>query len=114
MPGTTGTLTWEREGDAQASVAFRISESALTLCYHDQQVGELRDIEQHVVDNSSGVRRIAHLFSAPARTVAGEARYCISAEAYFSVGIVTVSPMRAKAKMRGEERADARTSSASD
>jgi hypothetical protein len=55
-PGASGTLTWEREGDAQASVAFRVGEGALTLCYRDQHAAEPRDVEQHVALSSAPAR----------------------------------------------------------
>jgi hypothetical protein len=51
-PGGSGTLIWERERDARASVAFRIDEGALILCYHDQHAAEHRDVEQHVALSS--------------------------------------------------------------
>jgi ribosomal protein L37AE/L43A len=54
--GGFGTLTWGREGDAQASVAFRVAKGALTLCYHDQHAAEPRDVEQHVALSSVSAR----------------------------------------------------------
>jgi hypothetical protein len=50
-PGATGTLTWERDGDA-ACVAFRADKAALILSYHDQYNAEPRDVEQHIALSS--------------------------------------------------------------
>ena len=55
-----------------------------------------------------------HTSSVLVRNVAVAFPRSISAEAYTAVGTVTVSLMRASAKMRGEERADAPISFARD
>jgi hypothetical protein len=47
-PGASGTLTWERDGDAQASIAFRADAEALILCYHVEHPAAPREIEQRV------------------------------------------------------------------
>jgi hypothetical protein len=47
-PGASGTLTWDRGGDAEASVAFCTESTALILCFHDQCAAEPRDVEQYV------------------------------------------------------------------
>ncbi|MFY9838788.1 MAG: hypothetical protein WAK55_20390 [Xanthobacteraceae bacterium] len=51
-PGASGTLMWERDGNAQASAAFRVHDGVLTLCYHDQRATEPRDVEQRVALSS--------------------------------------------------------------
>jgi hypothetical protein len=51
-PGATGTLTWERDGDVVASVAFRMDKDALVLCHYTQHAAEPRGVEQHVALSS--------------------------------------------------------------
>jgi len=48
-PGASGTLTWEREGEPQASVDFRIDSGTLVLSYDDQSD---KAVEQHLALSS--------------------------------------------------------------
>src|SRR5713101_4430867 len=52
VPGAQGTLTWDCDGDAVASVSFGVDNAVLTLCYQDQRAGEHRDFEQHIALSS--------------------------------------------------------------
>jgi hypothetical protein len=47
-PGVAGILTWERSGDAQASVDFRADSGDLVLSYDDHNSVAPRAVEQHV------------------------------------------------------------------
>jgi hypothetical protein len=51
-PGASGTLTWEREGDAQASVDFRADSGNLVLSYDNHNGEALRAVEQCVALSS--------------------------------------------------------------
>lgn len=56
VPGATGTLTWERGGDALASVAFRVDITGLVLSYDAYDGEAQRAIEQSVAMSSVPAR----------------------------------------------------------
>ena len=113
-PGASGTVTWERDPDAVASADFRACTAELILCYGGHDTEAPNAIEQRVVLSFvpaafGGARAY---FFVPAQSVAGAFQYSTFAEVYSAAGAVTVLPMRASAKIRGEDHADAPTSSA--
>ncbi|MGH6673882.1 MAG: hypothetical protein ACRECV_18185 [Xanthobacteraceae bacterium] len=51
-PAATGTLTWDRDGDAVAPVGFRIDTAGLVLAYDAYEGDSQRAIEQRVLLSS--------------------------------------------------------------
>jgi hypothetical protein len=112
-PGASGSLTWERDRGAVASVDFRADTAELILCYDGHGTEALKVIEQRValsfVPAAFGGART--YFLCPG----ADAFQCsISAEEYSAVGTVRVSLTRSNAKTGRKERTDAPTSSARD
>ena len=78
-PGASGTLMWERDGDARVSVRFR-AEKATSFCLMTMETGERRAQSSGLVVSSIATHLAEHgcAFCVPARSAADVSRCSIS------------------------------------
>lgn len=115
VPGATGTLTWERDGNSVASANFRADTAALILCYDAPGIDAPKVIEQAValsfVPARFGGERA--YFLCPVRNADGASRCSIS-QGEHSADTVWDWPTQANVRTPRGGHGDAQTSAARD